>query len=187
MLIWLGVALLSIWRIPNFVRMTSGMTVPGLHCELGETRQSERGCIIFGFVLSEEFLMTAKNTFGRGFLSLVCYKKVYYKRGCTKRIESTVYSFRTIIPDNGCRVWKGTLAIGFGVYGRNAQSTTVSGRAESVRKHGALRPQKPLRLTRNGEVGGSGIFISNAYPLHCHHQNDSALKWAAVWAILMFH
>ena len=26
------------------------------------------------------------------------------------------------------------------------------------RKHGALRPQKPLRLIRDGEVGGSGIL-----------------------------
>ena len=26
------------------------------------------------------------------------------------------------------------------------------------RKHGALRPQKPLRLIRDGEVGGSGII-----------------------------
>ena len=55
------------------------------------------------------------------------------------------------------------------------------------RKHGALRPQKPLRLIRDQEIGGSGIFISNNYSLHCHHQNDSALRWAAVWAILMFH
>ena len=42
----------------------------------------------------------------------------------------------------------------------------------SERKHGALRPQKPLRLIRDGEVRGSGIFISNIYLLHCHHQND---------------
>ena len=26
------------------------------------------------------------------------------------------------------------------------------------RKHGAFRPQKPLRLIRDGEVGGSGIL-----------------------------
>ena len=44
------------------------------------------------------------------------------------------------------------------------------------RKHWALRPQKPLRLIRDGEVGGSGIFISNTYSLHCHHQNDSAFR-----------
>ena len=50
------------------------------------------------------------------------------------------------------------------------------------RKHGALRPQKPLKLIRDGEVGGpgSGIFISNTYLLHCHHRNDSALRRAAV-------
>ena len=55
----------------------------------------------------------------------------------------------------------------------------------STLKHGALRPQKPSRLIRDGRVGGSGIFISNTYFLHCHHQNDSALRWAALWAILM--
>ena len=42
------------------------------------------------------------------------------------------------------------------------------------KKNMALRPQKPLRLIRDGEVGRSGIFISNTYSLHCHHQNDSA-------------
>ena len=49
------------------------------------------------------------------------------------------------------------------------------------RKHGALRPQKPLKVIRDGEVGGGGCdnFTSNAYSLHCHHQNDSALRWAA--------
>ena len=46
------------------------------------------------------------------------------------------------------------------------------------RKHGALHPQKPLRLIRDGKVGGSGIFIFNTYSLHSHHQNDSALRWA---------
>ena len=29
---------------------------------------------------------------------------------------------------------------------------------EEGRKHGAFRPQKPLRLIRDGEVGGSGIL-----------------------------
>ena len=49
------------------------------------------------------------------------------------------------------------------------------------RRHGALRPQKPLRLISDGDVGGSGIFfIPKTYTLHCHHQNDSALRWAAV-------
>ena len=27
---------------------------------------------------------------------------------------------------------------------------------------------------------GVGNSISNTYSLHCHHQNDSALRWAAV-------
>ena len=31
------------------------------------------------------------------------------------------------------------------------------------RKHWALRPQKPLELIRDGEAGGSGIFIPNTY------------------------
>ena len=48
------------------------------------------------------------------------------------------------------------------------------------RKHGALRPQTPSRLIRDGEVWGSGIFIFDTYSLHCHHQNDSALRWAGV-------
>ena len=58
---------------------------------------------------------------------------------------------------------------------------------EEGMKHWALRPQKPLRLIRDGEVGGSGNLKSNTYSLHCRHQNDSALRWAVVWAILMFH
>ena len=33
------------------------------------------------------------------------------------------------------------------------------------RKHGALRPEKPSRLIRDREVGGSGISISNTYLL----------------------
>ena len=33
----------------------------------------------------------------------------------------------------------------------------------SIRKHRALHPQKPLRLIEDGEVGGSGLFISNTY------------------------
>ena len=41
------------------------------------------------------------------------------------------------------------------------------------RKHGALRPQKLLRLIMDGEVGGSGLFffLSNTYSLQCHRQN----------------
>ena len=46
-----------------------------------------------------------------------------------------------------------------------------------LRKHWALCSQKPLRLIRDREVGWLGIFISNAYLLHCHHQNESALRW----------
>ena len=55
-----------------------------------------------------------------------------------------------------------------------------SQQVEKNMKHGALRRQKPFRLIRDGEVGGSGLIISNTYSLHCHHQNDSALRWAAV-------
>ena len=38
-------------------------------------------------------------------------------------------------------------------------------------------------LSGTGKLGGgeeADIFISNIYSLHCHHQNDSALRWAAV-------
>ena len=44
-----------------------------------------------------------------------------------------------------------------------------------------------LMIMRDGEIGVSGIFISKTYSLHCHHQNNSALRWEAVCAILMFH
>ena len=37
-------------------------------------------------------------------------------------------------------------------------------------------------LLGTGRLGGFRNYISNTYSLHCHHQNDSALKWA----ILMF-
>ena len=39
-----------------------------------------------------------------------------------------------------------------------------------------------LLLHAKGNWGswGLGIFISNTYSLYCHHQNDSALRWAAV-------
>ena len=45
------------------------------------------------------------------------------------------------------------------------------------KKRGALFPQKPLTLIRDGEVGGSGSFISNTCSLHCHHQNDAAIRY----------
>ena len=34
---------------------------------------------------------------------------------------------------------------------------------------------------------GGGEKKTIYHPLHCHHQNDSALRWAAMRAILMFH
>ena len=35
-------------------------------------------------------------------------------------------------------------------------------------------------LLGTGKLGGGGVrnFISNTYLLHCHHQIDSALRWA---------
>ena len=60
-------------------------------------------------------------------------------------------------------------------------------------EHEALRPQKPLRLIRDEEVGGSGIYVSNTYLLatlspqdwHCtkvgscvSHFNVSLIVWA---------
>ena len=41
---------------------------------------------------------------------------------------------------------------------------------------GALRPQKPLRLIRDGEVGGSGILYLTPTRYTVTHQNDSALR-----------
>ena len=35
-------------------------------------------------------------------------------------------------------------------------------------------------LLGTGKLGGREFFVSNTYLLHCHNQNDSALRWAAV-------
>ena len=42
-------------------------------------------------------------------------------------------------------------------------------------KHGALRPQKPLRLIKDREVRGSGILYLTPQSRRCHHRNGSAL------------
>ena len=42
-----------------------------------------------------------------------------------------------------------------------------------------------LRLIRDS--GGGGYLCPTTFSLHCHHQNDSALRRAAVWQILMFY
>ena len=49
-----------------------------------------------------------------------------------------------------------------------------------------------LQLTRDGGNGGWGVVVvgylcTTTYSLHCYHQNNSALRWAAVWYILTFH
>ena len=33
---------------------------------------------------------------------------------------------------------------------------------------------------RRGSLGVGNFFISNTFSIYCHHQNDSALRWAAV-------
>ena len=43
-------------------------------------------------------------------------------------------------------------------FGAQYSSATVAQLRSTERKHWALRPQKPLRLIRDGEVGGSGIW-----------------------------
>ena len=43
--------------------------------------------------------------------------------------------------------------------GRLAESEEEEDGRIYGRKHWALRPQKPLRLIRDGEVGGSGFFL----------------------------
>ena len=45
------------------------------------------------------------------------------------------------------------------------------------RKHEALRPQKPLRLIRDGEVGGRAFCIKHLLATLHHH---SAVRWADV-------
>ena len=37
-----------------------------------------------------------------------------------------------------------------------------------------------LRLIRDGGKWGDGYLCPTTYSLHCHHQNDSAIRWAAV-------
>ena len=51
-----------------------------------------------------------------------------------------------------------------------------------------------IRLIRDGEKGegGEGMEVGEReiiyLTLHCHHQNDSVLRWAAAMtALLMFH
>ena len=57
------------------------------------------------------------------------------------------------------------------------------------RKHGVLRLQKPLRLIRDGEVGGSGIFTSNTYSLQLSQPEwlcmkvGSCVSYFNVWVI----
>ena len=42
--------------------------------------------------------------------------------------------------------------------------TDLGAETSLSKKHGALRPQKPLRLIRDGEVGGSGFKKKNLTP-----------------------
>ena len=44
-----------------------------------------------------------------------------------------------------------------------------------------------LRLIKDGGKWGDGYLCPTTYTQNGHHQNDSALRWAAVWDILMFH
>ena len=47
-------------------------------------------------------------------------------------------------------------------------------------KHGAYRPQKNIRLIRDGEKGGGCMEVGKReityLPLHCHHQNDFCVQ-----------
>ena len=47
-----------------------------------------------------------------------------------------------------------------------ANSKLMAVRNKEGRKHGALRPQKPLTFIRDGKVGGSGIFFFYRTPTH---------------------
>ena len=56
------------------------------------------------------------------------------------------------------------------------------GKQARVRQDGR---KETLGFTSTDTIKGRGSrgvrsFISNTYSLHCHHQNDSALRWAVV-------
>ena len=52
----------------------------------------------------------------------------------------------------------------------------IPAHSEKGRKHGALRPQKPLRLSRDGEVGGGGQKFQVGSCVS--HFNVSLIVWA---------
>ena len=48
--------------------------------------------------------------------------------------------------------------------------------------------RNPKAYSRNGEKGKVCYVVGEEYlSLHCHHQNDSCIRWASTRAILMFH
>ena len=47
--------------------------------------------------------------------------------------------------------------------------------------------RNPKAYSRNGEKGVCYVVGEEYLSLHCHHQNDSCIRWAAMRAILMFH
>ena len=54
---------------------------------------------------------------------------------------------------------------------------------KAVNTFGSLTSRRHRRETGTKIPGGGGLYLA----LHFHHQNDTALRWAAMGDILMFH
>ena len=75
-----------------------------------------------------------------------------YERNLRESISFTTGSSRTHV-----NLMIRTSRTHINSYDRDIQDTSVL-RKGKERKHWALRPQKPLRLIRDGDVGGSGFL-----------------------------
>ena len=58
-----------------------------------------------------------------------------------------------------------------------------SERIDTILNWTELSPERHWRGPRSQEVGGEGSEKAHVTP-HFHHENDPALRWVAVWAIL---
>ena len=59
--------------------------------------------------------------------------------------------------------------------------------SEDVKHHVYLLTVVSEEVLAGTEIPGGGGRGRLYLTLHCHHQNDSALRWAATGANLMFH
>ena len=74
-------------------------------------------------------------------------------------------------------------------FGKNVQETSCgrnqTHEQDDRRKDGNMGlyvHRNHYGLLGTGKLGGGGVgnFMSSTYSLYCHHQIDSALRWAAV-------